>query len=555
MGAPSTLSLHQRLLNQSKTTIDIAVIGGGIVGVGVARDAALRGYSVALLERGDFACGTSSRSSRLVHGGMRYLEHGRLGLVHESVSERWRLLNLAPHLVAPLPFIFPIYKGDRPRLRTIKVGTWLYSMLAAFRTPGPRRSYTAAALEVAEPNLLQAGLVGAASYYDCATNDARLTLETAIDAGNCGAELFPRTNVTAVQKEGDGSTLEVVESIGGGTATLRARAVVVAAGPWTDEVLGIARPKTPGWLRPTKGAHIVLPHSKLKLNHAIVMKSLQDDHRVTFAIPWITHTYVGTTDTDCPNPDDGHRVTPQDVDYLLNITNHYFPAACLTPNDVVGAWAGVRPLVAPHDEVHVDDVDPSDVSREERLLTYDNRLVVVAGGKLTTYRVMGKKVVNKAVKLLAKQGIARRRGGATAKRPLPGAVGLDSCAALGSRLQSDHPTLPQDWLYYLAHRYGVRAAGIVALAAQDQTLAELLPGCAMARLAEVHFHVLEEFATNIEDVLLRRTYVHFRTPDNGASAAVAVADVLHQHGLLASDQIGAAIEDYRKHFTSNHKGH
>ena len=549
MEALSTLSLQQRLAKLANTTIDIAIVGGGIAGVGVARDAALRGYSVVLLERGDFASGTSSRSSRLIHGGLRYLEHGRLGLVHESVSERWRLLKLAPHLVAPLPFIYPIYAGERPRLGTIKVGTWLYSMLAAFRTPGPRSSYGAASLGDAEPGLRSAGLKGGASYYDCAANDARLTLETAIDAANCGAELFPRTTVTAITKEGSGSALEVVESITGAKATVRARVVVVAAGAWTDKVLGIARPETPGWLRPTKGSHIVLSRDRLKLNHAIVMKSIQGDSRVTFAIPWITHTYVGTTDTDCPNPDDGLTATPQDVGYLLDITNHYFPNALLKPEDVVSTWAGVRPLVAPHDEVAIEDVDPSDVSREERLLTYDDRLVVVAGGKLTTFRVMARKVTDKASKLLALQGVATCRGGATKLRPLPGAMGLDSCAELGNRLQSEHPTLPQYWVYYLAQRYGIRATAITRLAAEDRSLIEEVPGCAMLRMAEIHFHVLEEYATTIEDVLLRRTYAHFRTPDNGAAAAAAVAQVLNHHGLLASNQIGGAIDEYRNRFT------
>ncbi len=550
MEALSTSEIQQRLLNQSKTTIDIAIIGGGIAGVGIARDAALRGYGVALLERGDFASGTSSRSSRLIHGGLRYLEHGRLGLVHESVTERWRLMKLAPHLVAPLPFVFPIYAGERPRLGTIKVGTWLYSMMAAFRTPGPRGSYRAAALGNLEPSLRQAGLVGAASYYDCATNDARLTLETAIDAAQCGAQLFPRTTVTGMSKEGTGTALEVRESISGSSAILHARVVIVAAGPWTDEVLGIARPQTPGWLRPTKGAHIVLPQSKLKLNHAIVMKSIQGDHRVTFAVPWITHTYIGTTDTDCPNPDDGLTATQHDVDYLLNIANHYFPEADLAPRDVVSTWAGVRPLVAPHDEVAREDVDPSDVSREERLLTYDNRLVVVAGGKLTTFRVMAKKTTDKAAKLLALQGIVARRGGATKTRRLPGAEGLDSCAALGHRLASDHPTLPSDWLYYLANRYGVRATAIANLAAQDRNLAEMVPGCTTLRMAELHFHVRDEFATTIEDVLLRRTYAHFRTADNGSAAAEAVANVLQQHGFLAQSEVSSAMDNYRRRFTS-----
>ncbi len=542
----STLLLHQRLDAITQTTFDLAIVGGGITGAGVAREAALRGYSVVLLEKDDLASGTSSRSSRLIHGGLRYLEHGKLGLVHESVSERWRLLHLAPHLVSPLPFVFPVYQGDRPGLATMKLGTWVYSMLAAFRTPGPRRSYNRERLLAAVPGLRGEGLLGAAGYFDCATNDARLTLENALDAQACGAVILPRTTVCGLNRS-QGVTELAVTSPFLGQGVVRARTAVVAAGPWTDTALGTLRPETPGWLRPTKGVHIVFHARRFSVAQAVVMKT-PGDHRVVFAVPWFNHTYVGTTDTDCPDPDRGLQATGDDVAYLLQTTNSYFPEARLGPQDVVSSWSGVRPLVAPHDEVAKADVDPSDISREERLKTYDDHLVVVAGGKLTTYRIMARHVVDVAARLLAQAGVDGRRHSGTKTRPLPGAQHDLAPVALGRTLQQDHPTLPATWVTYLAQRYGCRAPAIIALASARRELLELLPGCQTVRLAEVHFHVQQELATTIEDVLVRRSYVHYKTDDNGAGAAAVVADVLAEYEYIEESQKSATLTAFCEKF-------
>ncbi len=554
MASPPARIVPHRFRNLEDHPVDIAIIGGGIVGAGVAREAALRGYSVALFEREDLASGTSSRSSRLIHGGLRYLEHGRLGLVHESVSERWRLLRLAPHLVAPLPFLFPVYRGERPGLGTMRLGTWVYSMLAAFRTPGPRQSYDAPELARTEPQLRTADAVGAAGYFDCATNDARLTLETALDAAAAGAAICPRALVRSVRNDGDGALLEVEDLFAGDRHEIRARVVVVAAGPWTDRVLASARPGMTGWLRPTKGVHLVVPAEKLPIRNAVVMRSVHNDHRITFAIPWLSHTYVGTTDTDFPDPDAPLTVTPADVRYMLDIANHYFPGAALSPDDVTSVWAGLRPLVAPHDEVAEGQANPSDLSREEKLETYDGRFVVVAGGKLTTYRVMAEHVVRAAARLLQAQGVPVRPGGVTADRPLPGAQGLDHVEALATRLVEANSAFDRSWVRYLALRYGVRARLVLDIARSDPALAEPLPGCNRLRLAEVHHHVLNELATSIEDILVRRTYVHYRTADQGSAAAEAVADCLVKLEAASTEQARAMVQSYRDSLKSWRSG-
>jgi glycerol-3-phosphate dehydrogenase len=547
-------SFHSRPLfspETSRKTYDIAIIGGGINGAGVARDAVLRGYRVILLEQADFASGTSSRSSRLIHGGLRYLEHGRLGLVHESVTERWRLMKLAPHLVRPLPFLFPIFAGMKPGLSMITAGTLAYSMLAAFRTPGPRRTHGAQSAAQAEPTLRQQGLKGAAEYYDCSTNDARLTLETALDAFDAGAYIVPRATVTGAVTEAGGVLLGVRDELTNETTDVRARVVVVAAGPWTDTIMSRIRPGTSAWLRPTKGVHIVFPRRRLPVNNAVVMPSLQGDSRITFAIPWRNHVYAGTTDTDYPNPDKPLTVSRNDVSYMLDITNHYFPNQQLTESDVVSTWAGLRPLVAPHDEVSVEDVNPSDISREEKLEVFDNRFVVAAGGKLTTYRVLAQKIVDKAAHLLEREGVVARSHRVTAQRPLPGGAGISDLTRFGEGLAAANSHADANWVKYLAKRYGARAHLLLELLRRDSSLAELLPNSTMVRKVELKFSIEQEYVCTIDDFMKRRTYIYFRTPDQGFEAAHAVADALVSAGRYTPEEGRAALAAYRQSITDS----
>jgi len=530
--------------NTSGKTYDLAVIGGGITGAGVARDAASRGLSVVLLERGDIATGTSSRSSRLVHGGLRYLEHFKFGLVHESVTERWKLMKQAPHLVWPMPFLYPVYKGERPGLMTLSAGTLLYSMLCAFRTPGPRKVHSARQVLELEAELRGNNLRGAVEYYDCATNDARLTLETALDAAALGAELFPYAEAVSFVDDGEVTTIEVRDLLLDASWPVSARTVVIAAGPWTDLVLERAVPGTPRWLRPTKGVHLVFAAERLPVTRAVVMKT-RGDQRMAFAIPWGKVTYVGTTDTEFSDPDAPLTVTREDARYLLDATNDYFPNVSLSLDDIVNAWAGIRPLIGPEDESDVEPVDLSDISREEKLEVYRDRFVVVAGGKLTTYQVMARHVVDRVAKLLASRASISVSGSSASSRPLPGGIGIGSVPALAAQLRASNPGLPGEWLDHLASRYGTRAHQVVELATADSSLLVPLPNCGPVRLAEVNFAVLHEHMCRPDDFLLRRTTIHLTSPDQGAAAVELVCDALTRLGIVAPDDARRMRDEYR----------
>ncbi|MGD8607610.1 MAG: glycerol-3-phosphate dehydrogenase/oxidase, partial [Myxococcales bacterium] len=362
--------------------VDVVVIGGGITGAGIVRDAARRGLRVAMFEQNDIAYGTSSRSSKLIHGGLRYLESYEFSLVFESVSERRVVLDLAPHLVNPLAFLFPVYQGARKSLRMISAGMWLYDGLALFRSP--KRHQTLKPKEVAEqePILKQEGLQGAPLYYDCSTDDARLTLETVIDAIRNDGVAVNWARVDALTKDDHGRVSGVVvrNVRDGSLKEVKSHTVINATGPWTDEVLGMSGPRTGKLLRPTKGIHIVVERAKLPVQHAVVLFH-PIDRRVLFALPWGERTYVGTTDTDYEGTPGKEAATLADVDYLIEAANHYFPNNHLHRDDVISTWAGLRPLIAPEPEV--SEISESQVSREHQIVIGEDGLITIAGGKLT----------------------------------------------------------------------------------------------------------------------------------------------------------------------------
>ncbi|MGQ0505563.1 MAG: glycerol-3-phosphate dehydrogenase/oxidase, partial [Myxococcaceae bacterium] len=394
-----------------KTTYDLLVIGGGITGCGVARDAALRGLKVALVEKDDFASGTSSKSSKLIHGGVRYLEHAQFKLVFEGTNERALLLRLAPHLVRPLKFMMPAYKESRPGLIKLDVGLWIYDALSKFRPFPVHKTYRAKALQTLEPLLNQESLKGSIVYHDCMTDDARLTLENAIDARALGARVLNHARVEKMTKDAQGrfDGAQVVCAESGKRVLVKAKVLLSGAGPWTDQVRKMAGHS--GFLKPTKGIHLIVDRARLPIHHALVMLARRD-HRVTFAIPWEDRTVLGTTDTFFDGNPDKVYATRDDVQYMLETANHYYPTASLKLEDVLSTWAGLRPLVAPES----GSVDTSDISREHHILD-EPGLVTVAGGKLTTYRRIAAEAVDKVVKQLGKPVAS-----STAERSLPGAV-------------------------------------------------------------------------------------------------------------------------------------
>lgn len=510
--------------------VDLLVVGGGITGAGVARDAARRGLSTALVEMNDLASGTSSRSSKLVHGGLRYLEHYEFSLVFEAVSERRILMDLAPHLVNPLGFLFPVYAGSRHKLWFIQAGMWLYDGLSLFRSPKRHRKLKPKEIAELEPAVKQEGLKGAPLYYDCSTDDARLTLETALDAAHAGATVTPWCRVESFLKEESGRIRGVVvkDIVSGKLKEVAARTVVNATGPWTDRTIALSKPLAGGsLLRPTKGIHIVVEHGKLPIRNAVVCYHPHDE-RVLFAIPWGDRTYVGTTDTDYEGDPAAVAATSEDVDYLIDASNHYFPDYMLSRDDVISTWAGLRPLIAPPSTA--GDLTESAVSREHQIVVGQDGLITIAGGKLTTYRRMAAEVVDMAVRMLQlSPGFEGDvESCCTHQCPLPGGVDWpedDDHDAVASRIvEAGAPHVPHDVARHLGDTYGMRGVDIARLCAEEAALATRIVEGRPEILAQVDWAVREELASRLADVMIRRTQLFYRDTDQGLGAAPRVAD-------------------------------
>jgi glycerol-3-phosphate dehydrogenase len=371
----------------TEATLDVLIIGGGIVGAGVARDAAMRGLRTGLVERHDFAFGTSGRSSRLLHGGLRYLAQGRLRLVHEASVEKMILHRIAPHLSEPLPFLFPIWRGSMDwKLWKLKIGVKIYDLLCGGRNLGKSTWHSATDVMTKVPGLNHAGLKGAVRYYDGFTNDARLTIDTLRSAARHGAAVLNYCRYNEAQHTGCWEC-EVADELTGQTHTIHARAVVNATGPWSDGL-----PHSQVKLRLTKGIHLVLDYARLPVPDTIVMP---DGPRILFAIPWGERTILGTTDTDYDGAPEDAGVTAEDVSCLLDAANGHFPGARLTPGDVISAWSGVRPLLAD------PNGRPSDISRAHQITRPEPNWWDVAGGKLTTYRLMAEQTVDRLLRALS----------------------------------------------------------------------------------------------------------------------------------------------------------
>src|SRR4029077_19304048 len=362
-----------------ETPVDVLIIGGGITGAGIARDAALRGFRTALVDKADFGAGASSHSSRLIHGGIRYLEQGAFHLVFEASHERRVLLTIAPHLVRPLAFLFPLYHGGRLPAWKLRAGMWLYDLLSSFRNVRWHRWLRAKQVRRVEPGLRDRGLIGAALYYDAQTDDARLVIATVRSAMRAGALAANYVETTALLKP-DGRVRGAVvrDLLTGQTATIRASVVVNATGPWSDQLRRLDDPQAAPILRLTKGAHVTVPRRRLANEHAVTLLS-PIDGRVMFVLPWGELSYIGTTDTDADASPDTVRVTAADVTYLLRSANAAFPEAHLSPNDVVSVWVGLRPLLGP--ESGTSTAAPSQVSREHRVVESTQGLISIAGGK------------------------------------------------------------------------------------------------------------------------------------------------------------------------------
>lgn len=474
--------------------VDVLVVGGGIMGAGIALDLAARGLSTLIVDRGDWAGQTSSASSRLVHGGLRYLEQFDFALVRDSCLERALLLENAAGLVWPEVFHFPVFQGDRVGRPKLLAGLWLYTALSIPRALGLPKLRSRAAMRARLPLLRAEGLVGGGSYLDAATDDARLNLAVILTAERHGARARTRVELDQLTSTQAGVEATLTDHVHQTQHTLRARFAVLAGGPATDDLRRRAGlPVTTPWLAPTRGSHIILPRERLPTDGAAIFTS-QVDGRVMFLIPWPRHTIVGTTDLD-QDPDQAPHCTRAEVRYLLDSANGLCPTARLTEDDVISTWSGLRPLLAPERNA---DGSPSARSREERLVIEGN-VLTIAGGKLTGYRSAAEKVGHQVT---AHLGMGQRgRVSPTRSLRLVGALGGAVPRPAWSRLQGgavpDLDTRAIAW----AARYGTRAPEVRRRAA-------LAPDDALdhaTHFAELDIAIEQEAALSLVDFLFRRT--------------------------------------------------
>jgi glycerol-3-phosphate dehydrogenase len=506
---------------------DVLVVGGGITGTGVALDAASRGLRTALVERDDFASGTSSKSSKLVHGGLRYLQQREFRLVYEALYERQRALENAPHLVRVLPFLVPLLtRGgviDRRLARVLGSALWMYDLTGGMRIGKRHHRITVDAALAHMPTLARDRLAGAYVYYDAQVDDARLTLTIARTAATHGAAVANYAPVRALVKAGDRVVGARVEA-DGREIVVRARSVVNAAGVWADDVRALDEARHPASIRPAKGIHITVPWSKVRNDIAAIVP-VAGDRRSVFVVPWGDTTYVGTTDTDYDGPLDDPPCTPADVDYLLGAINSVSDEK-LTESDVVGTWAGLRPLLRSGRNTRT-----ADLSRRHSVRVAPSGVVTVTGGKLTTYRRMAADAVDATLPVLGERGRPSR----TKHLRLYGGEGMT--APIAALEPSTHE--------HLTGRFGTDRGTVLALVAEDPDLgAPLVPGLPYLR-AEARYAVRHEMARTLDDVLSRRTRARLLARDASANAAEDVADLLATDLGWSAAERDAQVAAYR----------
>jgi glycerol-3-phosphate dehydrogenase len=516
-------------------TFDVLVIGGGITGAGVALDAASRGLRTALVDKGDFASGTSSESSKLIHGGLRYLQQREIRLVYEALAERQRLLDNAPHLVSPLPFLIPLFGKDGVANKTVaqaySTALWLYDLTGGLRIGRRHRRVNKQQALADLPGLKTDRLVAGFLYWDARADDARLTL-TVLRTAVCRYGAVAANYAPAVALDKDPSTGKVSGARLADGTSIEATVVVNAGGVWSDLVRGLDEGTSAhGTLRPAKGIHLTFPGSRLPARTAAVLP-VPGDRRTIFVVPWGDFTYAGTTDTDYEGPLDDPQCTPEDVAYILRALN----AAMTQPvseGDIVGTWAGLRPLVRAAKSERT-----ADLSRRHHVQVSDDGVVSITGGKLTTYRRMASDAVDEVVRQLGRGS----KHSPTKRLVLLGGEGMASLRA---------PDAPErlgvsgERLAHLVGRYGSEARTVIAMVEADPDLGRpLVPGLPYLR-AEAVYAVRYEMATSVEDVLSRRTRSLLLARDASAVAAIDVAHLIAPELGWSPDQITADVEAFR----------
>jgi glycerol-3-phosphate dehydrogenase len=517
----------ERLANEH---FDVLVIGGGITGAGVALDAASRGLKTALLEKDDFASGTSSKSSKLIHGGLRYLQQREYRLVYENLAERQRLLDNAPHLVSPLPFLIPLFGKEgvvnRSVARVYRTALWLYDLTGGVRI-GRRHENVSREQALAHLPTLQADrLVAGFLYWDARADDARLTLAVVRTAVlDHGAVVANHARVTELVVGPDGRIRgATVRPDDSGGFDVRATVVINAAGVWSDEVRTLDEAANPHSIRPAKGIHITVPSEAFPCDIAAVIP-VREDHRSIFVVSWGDQVYLGTTDTEWDGPLDDPTCLPEDIDYILSAANAVTTRP-ITRDDITGLWTGLRPLLAPTEGRRALSERTADLSRRHTVRTSDRGMVTVTGGKLTTYRKMAEDTVDAALKVMGRRKLAcvtsdlRLHGAGAAGHAPARAGGVGATRPAGG--QEDAASIAA----HLAGRYGTDTPEVLALTqGRPELLQPLVEGLHYLE-AEALFAVREEMAMTISDVLDRRTRASLRDARAAADAAARVAALI-----------------------------
>lgn len=515
---------------------DLIVIGGGITGAAIARDAVTRGFSVALLEKGDFASGTSSRSSKLVHGGLRYLRHMKFGLVYGALRERWILKKNSPRLVKPLTFLIPVYKDAKTGKFMLSMGLWLYDILALFRTPKFHGWLSADKALEREPTLRHDALVGAGLYADCATDDACLTLAVIKDAWSRGALVANYSEVIGFEKEHDKIVgVDARDLLSDTSFKVNGKIVVNATGPWSDKFRKLDDPSAEPRLRPAKGIHIIVPRDRLGNREAVVIESRRDGRNM-FVIPWGNLSLVGTTDTDCHGDLDHIGALKEDIDYLLEALDQTYPESHITKDDIVSLYASVRPLAA---ELGVSE---DAVSRDQLIFESNSGLISIIGGKLTTHRSMAKALMDQVSgKLEHEYMTPPKRGCQTARLVLDYNENELEQAVNGLVQKSG---LDAEIARHLVEAYGSGAMKVLEIVGDNSQLSKRIAPETLYIVAEAVYAVRYEMAVRLVDFMFRRTQLAYRLRDHGRSVVQNLASVMAKELGWSAERLTKEMSQY-----------
>ena len=524
---------------------DVLVIGGGITGAGVALDAACRGYRVALVEKADFASGTSSKSTKLAHGGIRYLPQFDLAMIHEGVVERGLMVRHAPFLVRPQPFVIPVYEDMhwpsslpiRPRTAfgldlVLDIGLWMYDLMAGRLNIGRHKRISAEKTLECVPKLRSRGLKKALLYYDAQTNDAQLTVTLLRTAAQFGAVVTNYTEATSFTRANGKLNGAVVRDVlTNQQLTISARHIINATGVFSEHVVALTGDESKATIEPSKGIHLVVDRERLRISNTAVVLPETEDGRILYVIPWQSRAIIGTTDTGSGNLDDP-QADPEDIAYLIRHINQYLEVN-LTNDDILSVYAGYRPLVKSR------GARAADLSRTHVVLQEVNGMVTIVGGKLTTYRRMAQDTVD----------VIAKRDGMPISHPtknllLTGAIGWRKAKPEIDARARQLGVAP-DIVEHLEFNFGIYARSVLDLIEEDKSLGErLVPDLPYVR-AEVVYACRAEMAMTLEDMLARRTRIILEDGARGASIAPEVAALMARELGWSSDQTNSQVEQYR----------